>query len=262
MLGDRILDSVEHLARVCRARRHDCCPDEGATVQVEMPYLGDTDIEATQLRYEGTHDGALLLERVDVAQQDVELSSSNPHALQTTPARVHHGGMTMRLLLLADTHVPKRARQIPEQVWQAVDAADIVIHAGDWVEASVLDQLESRAARLVGVWGNNDGPDLRRRLPKVAHAAIEGIRFSVIHETGSAQGREARADVAFPDTDVLVFGHSHIPWDTTTPRGIRLLNPGSPTDRRRQPHCTMMTAIADGGVLRDVALVTVERVTS
>ena len=56
-----------------------------------------------------------------------------------------------------------------------------------------------------------------------------------------------------------MFGHSHIPWDTTTPRGIRLLNPGSPTDRRRQPVCTMMTAVAEAGVLRDVALVPVER---
>lgn len=170
--------------------------------------------------------------------------------------------MATRLLLLADTHVPKRARQVPAQVWRAVDDADVVIHAGDWVEPDVLDALEERARRVIGVWGNNDGPELRGRLPEVAHETIEGIRFSVIHETGSAQGREARADAAFPDTEVLVFGHSHIPWDTTTPRGIRLLNPGSPTDRRRQPKCTMMTAVADGGVLRDVELVTVDRATS
>lgn len=167
--------------------------------------------------------------------------------------------MATKLLLIADTHVPKRALAIPDQVWRAVADADVVIHAGDWVEPDVLDQLESRAATLIGVWGNNDGPVLRGRLPEVARETIEGIRFSVVHETGSAQGREARCDTAFPDTDVLVFGHSHIPWDTVTPGGMRLLNPGSPTDRRRQPQCTMMTAVAHGGTLRDVTLVVVER---
>jgi putative phosphoesterase len=161
------------------------------------------------------------------------------------------------LLLLADTHVPKRARDIADQVWQAVDAADVVIHAGDWVSADLLDRLEARA-RVIGVWGNNDGADLRGRLPEIARETVDGIRFGVVHETGPAPGRASRSDVAFPGLDVLVFGHSHIPWDTITPGGMRLLNPGSPTDRRRQPHRTYMTAIADGGELRDVRLITVD----
>lgn len=80
------------------------------------------------------------------------------------------------------------------------------------------------------------------------------MRLAVVHETGAAAGREKRAEAAYPDTDVLVFGHSHIPWDTTAPGGLRLLNPGSPTDRRRQPHCTYMTATALGGVLNEVEL--------
>ncbi|WP_411722254.1 metallophosphoesterase family protein [Mycetocola sp.] len=165
--------------------------------------------------------------------------------------------MPTRLLLLADTHVPKRARALPEEVWRAVDEADVVFHAGDWVEEALLDELEARAARLIGVYGNNDG--LRSRLPEVAKVTIDGIRFAMIHETGPATGREARCEAQFPDADVLVFGHSHIPWDTTTPRGLRLLNPGSPTDRRRQPVCTLMTAVADAGTLRDVTLVPVSR---
>lgn len=165
--------------------------------------------------------------------------------------------MPTRLLLLADTHVPKRARVLPDAVWRAVDDADVVFHAGDWVEEPLLDQLEARAARLLGVYGNNDGPRLRARLPEVAAAGIDGIGFAMIHETGQSIGREARCEAQFPDADVLVFGHSHIPWDTTTPRGLRLLNPGSPTDRRRQPVCTMMTAVADAGTLRDVTLVPV-----
>lgn len=165
----------------------------------------------------------------------------------------------VRLLLLADTHVPKRARDLPAAVWRAVVDADVVLHAGDWIDLATLDRLEERAARLVGVWGNNDGPELRERLPEVARETLGGVRFGMVHETGAAAGREARADRAFPGLDVLVFGHSHIPWDSTTPAGMRLLNPGSPTDRRRQPYCTYLTAVAAGGRLTDVELVRLPR---
>jgi putative phosphoesterase len=165
----------------------------------------------------------------------------------------------MRLLLLADTHVPRRARDLPAQVWDEVDRADVVVHAGDWVEPALLDALEarlsrasdvrSRAGRLIGVHGNNDGAQLRRRLPEVARADLGGVALAVVHETGPAQRREVRcdADPRFAGADLLVFGHSHIPWDTTTAKGLRLLNPGSPTDRRRQPACTYLTArVLDG----------------
>ena len=138
-------------------------------------------------------------------------------------------------------------------------ATRLLLISGDWVDVATLDAIEARAARLIGVYGDNDGADLRARLPEVARAAIEGLRFGVVHETGTAAGRERRMDAEYDGCDVLVFGHSHIPWDAVTPRGIRLLNPGSPTDRRRQPVCTMMTAVADAGMLRDVALVPVER---
>lgn len=162
--------------------------------------------------------------------------------------------MTTRLLMLADTHVPTRARDLPEQVWREVDRADVVIHAGDWVDVALLDALEERAALLVGVHGNNDHGVLRERLPEVARIRIEDLAFGVVHETGQKTGRERRCDAQYPDLDVLVFGHSHIPWDTTTPRGLRLLNPGSPTDRRRQPHGTYLTAVVDGSTLRDLSL--------
>lgn len=162
--------------------------------------------------------------------------------------------MATRLLLISDTHIPGRARVLPSEVRAAADAADLTVHAGDWVSASVLDDLLAHGPAL-GVWGNNDGPDLRARLPEIARADVEGLRIAVIHETGEARARERRMDEQFGDVDLLVFGHSHIPWDTRTPGGLRLLNPGSPTDRRRQPHKTFMTAIADAGELRDVALV-------
>jgi putative phosphoesterase len=167
--------------------------------------------------------------------------------------------MPLDLLLLADTHVPKRARDLPERVWSAIENADVVFHAGDWVEAALLDEFERRSKRLLAVHGNNDGPELRRRLPETATATLDGVRFAMVHETGQANGRELRCEALYPDADVLVFGHSHIPWDTVSPGGLRLLNPGSPTDRRRQPACTYMEAVLDAGRLAEVRLVKVQR---
>ena len=139
-------------------------------------------------------------------------------------------------------------------MWAAVDDAEVVVHAGDWVSVELLDALEARAKRLVGVFGNNDGPPLRARLPEVARVELAGVRLAVVHETGAAAGRERRCAAAYPDVDVLVFGHSHIPWDSSAATGLRLLNPGSPTDRRRQPTHTWMTAELAAGVVRAVTL--------
>jgi putative phosphoesterase len=165
---------------------------------------------------------------------------------------VHHGVVSVSLVVTADTHVPKRARDLPPALWAAIRAADVVVHAGDWVDVALLDEFEARARRLLAVHGNNDHGPLRERLPEIARAEVEGLRFAVVHETGDAKGRELRCATRFPGTDVLVFGHSHIPWDTTAPTGLRLLNPGSPTDRRRQPYGTWVSAVADAGELRDV----------
>ena len=175
--------------------------------------------------------------------------------------RVRH-----RLVLLADTHVPARARDLPAAVWDAVAALgpeDLLVHAGDWVDLALLDRLTDRLAEtgtpLLACWGNNDGQGLRERLPEVGRAVLGGVRFAVVHETGAAAGRDARLRARFGrDTDVVVFGHSHIPWDTAVARPVggplRLLNPGSPTDRRRQPAATYLTAAVGGSVLTDIEL--------
>jgi putative phosphoesterase len=155
---------------------------------------------------------------------------------------------------MADTHLPKRARDLPAELWAEVERADVVLHAGDWVDVALLDELEARAAQVVGVFGNNDGAAVRARLPEVARVQLGGVRFAMVHETGDSAGRERRCEAAYTDVDVLVFGHSHIPWDTTASSGLRLLNPGSPTDRRSQPHCTYLTAVAQDGKLDDVVL--------
>ncbi len=161
---------------------------------------------------------------------------------------------SLSLVLTADTHLPRRATVLPADLLDAVRAADVVVHAGDWVDEATLDLLEGSSRRLVACFGNNDGPGLRARLPEVARADLGGLRLGVVHETGQKLRREERVDATYDDLDVLVFGHSHIPWDTTTPRGVRLLNPGSPTDRRQQPYCTWMSATVDDGRLLDVVL--------
>ena len=158
------------------------------------------------------------------------------------------------VVFISDTHVPKRARDLPDSLWDQIETCDVVVHAGDWVDVALLDAMERRARRLVGVYGNNDHGALRVRLPEVASVDIGGLRFAVVHETGDAKGREERCAARFPDTDVLVFGHSHIPWDTTAPTGLRLLNPGSPTDRRRQPFATYLTGTVGDGRLGNVTL--------
>ena len=128
---------------------------------------------------------------------------------------------------MSDTHLPRRAKALPAPLLDEIPHADVVFHAGDWVDTATLDLLESRSRRLVAVYGNNDGPGLRARLPESAYADLGGLRFAVVHETGPARGREARCAADFPGVDVLVFGHSHIPWDTTAP--------GNPATTPRRP---------------------------
>jgi putative phosphoesterase len=130
-----------------------------------------------------------------------------------------HVVVPVSLVMTADTHIPQRARDLPHALWAAIEAADVVVHAGDWVDLALLDRFEERSRRLVAVFGNNDHGAFRRRLPEVARAEIEGIRVAVVHETGDAKGREARCAARFPDVDLLVFGHSHIPGDTTAADG-------------------------------------------
>ncbi|MCC9177202.1 metallophosphoesterase family protein [Arthrobacter sp. zg-Y750] len=154
--------------------------------------------------------------------------------------------MATQLLVLSDTHLPTRAKVLPEVLWQDIEAADLVVHAGDWVNVELLEEIQARSRSLLACYGNNDGAGLRSRLPLVATAVVEEVRLAVVHETGPARLREERMDAQFPDTDLLIFGHSHIPWDSTAPSGMRLLNPGSPTDRRRQPFCTYLRLDLDG----------------
>jgi uncharacterized protein len=126
--------------------------------------------------------------------------------------------------------------------------ADLIMHAGDVCTAAVLDEL-AQYAPVTAVVGNNDGPDVAEwGAAETAAADIDGLRVAMIHDSGPAAGRLARLRARFPAADLVVFGHSHIPLDTASADGgFRIFNPGSPTDRRRQPHGTLgVLGIADG----------------
>lgn len=140
----------------------------------------------------------------------------------------------MRVLVLADTHAPRRWRQTPEALRLPLARADVVLHAGDVCTGAVLDELATHAPVHV-VLGNNDGPDVAAwGAPETLELTLEGVRIAMIHDAGPRQGRGRRMRRRFPGADVVVFGHSHIPWNGVED-GAHLFNPGSPTDRRRQP---------------------------
>ena len=131
-------------------------------------------------------------------RQPTTLSTSarpEPKPAAKTPRRPPVSGGPVKLLLLADTHVPRRARDLPAQVWDEVARADVVVHAGDWVVPELLDELAARSARLVACWGNNDGPELRSRLPERADV---GAGRAAVHRgpRDRRQRRTRRPDVA------------------------------------------------------------------
>lgn len=165
--------------------------------------------------------------------------------------------MTVRAVVLADTHLRAgNGRRLPESVYRLLDNADVILHAGDLVDRSVLDTLSS-IAPTYAVLGNNDH-DLVGRLPETQDLELEGVRIAMIHDSGSTSGRAARLRRKFPDADVVVFGHSHIPLATEGIEGQRLFNPGSPTQRRTQPHRTAGVFELEAGRIRSTEIVVVD----
>ena len=154
----------------------------------------------------------------------------------------------MRVVVLADTHGPRRWRVCPPPVAAQLQTADLILHAGDVCTASVLTEL-AQYAPVVAVVGNNDQPDVAGwGATPTADLTLDGLRLAMLHDSGPTAGRLARMRRTFPGADLVVFGHSHIPLDESAP-GLRIFNPGSPTDRRRQPHGTIgVLHIADGSL--------------
>lgn len=143
----------------------------------------------------------------------------------------------MDVLVVADTHIARgSSRTLPSAVLDMAAAADVILHAGDVVIAEVLEHLAGYAP-VHAVLGNNDH-ELIGHLPETLEIELAGVRVAMIHDSGAAKGRERRMATRFTQADLVVFGHSHIPWDTVGPTGQVVFNPGSPTERRRQPHRT------------------------
>ena len=152
----------------------------------------------------------------------------------------------MRIVLLSDTHSPRRWKRCPSAVARVLDGADAILHAGDVCLPETLDEL-AEFGPVHAVRGNNDGPDVAAwGAPETLQLNFDGLRVAMVHDSGQANGRGARLKAQFPDADLVVFGHSHIPWDEIY-AGQRAVNPGSPTDRRRQPHGTIVDLTITGG---------------
>ena len=153
----------------------------------------------------------------------------------------------MRALVLSDTHLRDQGtRRLPDTVYAALRAADVILHGGDVTERGLLHELATYAP-VHAVLGNNDVAELRTTLPERLEVELDGVRVGMVHDSGTTKGRAARVHRMFPDCAVVVFGHSHAPVDELGVDGQRLFNPGSPTQRRRQPHPSFgLLDFADG----------------
>jgi putative phosphoesterase len=151
--------------------------------------------------------------------------------------------------VIADTHLPRGNRRLPDGCVERLRAADLVIHAGDFSTSEALKELETLTARLIGVHGNVDDAEVRRRLPEQMEVEVGGTRIGVIHDAGPARGRLARMRRLFPEADAVIFGHSHMPLLERDAEGFQIFNPGSPTERRRAPvHAMGIARIGNEGV--------------
>jgi putative phosphoesterase len=154
------------------------------------------------------------------------------------------------LAVVSDTHLPRGRRRLPDACLERLRAADLILHAGDFSAASVLDELEALGPPVAGVQGNTDEPAVLRRVPPARMIEAAGARIAMVHNAGPAAGRLGRLRKRFPDADAVVFGHSHIPLHERDEDGFQIFNPGSATDRRRQPTHTMGLAHAVDGAVR------------
>jgi uncharacterized protein len=163
---------------------------------------------------------------------------------------------TVRALVLADTHIRSGAsRALPEEVWTAAGEVDVILHAGDVLVVELLEAL-ARFAPVHAVLGNND-LTLTSILPEALELELDGVHLAMIHDSGQRVGRPARMKRRFPDAQVVLYGHSHLPDDSLGPHGQRLFNPGSCTERRRAPERTYGILELGDGAVRDHRIVPV-----
>ena len=156
----------------------------------------------------------------------------------------------MLLAVIADTHLPRGRRALPTACVERLVDADLILHAGDFVTATFLRELEELGPPVAAVHGNVDEIALRHVLPPTRTVRAGDLAIALVHDAGPRVGRLARMRRKFPSADAVVFGHSHLPLHERTDDGFQIFNPGSPTERRRAPHHTMGLAHVDGLDLR------------
>lgn len=161
----------------------------------------------------------------------------------------------LRVAVLADTHMsPDRRTALPDRVRTELEHADVILHAGDVLTRELLDDL-SGYAPVHAVLGNNDHA-LVGELPDRLELELAGVSVAMVHDSGARDGRPRRMRRWFPDADLVVFGHSHEPADELGEDGQRLFNPGSPTQRRRQPNRTIgLLDLSDRRVARSQIII-------
>jgi putative phosphoesterase len=151
--------------------------------------------------------------------------------------------------IVSDTHLPRGTRRIPEACLARIRGADLILHAGDVVAESAFEELGALGPPVQAVHGNTDDPALRERLPARLVAEVEGLRIGMTHDPGPRAGREERLAERFPGCAAVVYGHTHLP-QVARAGEVWILNPGSPTERRRAPDHTMLLLEIAGGEIR------------
>jgi uncharacterized protein len=158
----------------------------------------------------------------------------------------------MLIAIIADTHMPRGSRALPEACVDMCARAGAIVHAGDFSGAEVLDELQDlarlggRQRPFVAVHGNVDAPDVVRRVPGRVEVELAGATVGVIHDAGPRRGRLERMRLEFPEADGVIFGHSHMPLHERE-GAFQIFNPGSPTERRRAPARSMGMALVENG---------------
>jgi uncharacterized protein len=154
--------------------------------------------------------------------------------------------ITVRIAVISDTHLPRGNRRLPEGCVARLSAADVIVHAGDFIRISVLRELESYGP-VIAVHGNVDDAEVCEALPEATSLEAGDATIAVVHDAGPAKGRMARMRRRFPGADAVIFGHSHLPLHEQGLDGFQIFNPGSPTERRRAPSLTMGIATVEAG---------------
>ena len=156
----------------------------------------------------------------------------------------------MRIAVIADTHMPRGRRALPDACSERLRRADLILHAGDLTGIAFLDELRSLGPPVDAVYGNMDEPAIRESLPKERVVEAGAARIGMVHIPGPRDGREDRLAARFPGCDAVVYGHTHVPAIVRRKGGLWILNPGSPTERRRAPARSMLELVVAGGEIR------------